>query len=76
MEYDGSLIKEGFCYFYVISYQFIPTFFFGFKVLFSTERIGIGMGKTRKDAQLQAAENALRNLESKKHFICFIISLI
>lgn len=43
---------------------------FSVEVLFSTERIGIGMGKTRKEAQLQAAENALRNLE--RNYISFI----
>ncbi|KAI0509772.1 hypothetical protein KFK09_010368 [Dendrobium nobile] len=37
---------------------------FTIEVLFSTEKIGIGMGRTRKEAQLQAAENALRNLAS------------
>ncbi|XP_020276215.1 RNA polymerase II C-terminal domain phosphatase-like 2 isoform X3 [Asparagus officinalis] len=44
---------------------------FSVEVLFSSERIGIGMGKTRKEAQLQAAENALRNLES--NYISFIL---
>lgn len=33
------------------------------------------MGRTRKEAQLQAAENALRNLESKNHVIYFITGL-
>ncbi|KAF3334126.1 RNA polymerase II C-terminal domain phosphatase-like 2 isoform X1 [Carex littledalei] len=37
---------------------------FSVEVLFSSEKIGIGMGKTREEAQLQAAENALRNLAS------------
>lgn len=37
---------------------------FTVEVLFSTEKIGIGMGRTRNEAQLQAAENALRNLAS------------
>ncbi|KAG0498721.1 hypothetical protein HPP92_003412 [Vanilla planifolia] len=37
---------------------------FTIEVLFSTEKVGIGMGRTRKEAQLQAAENALRNLAS------------
>ncbi|XP_020577669.1 RNA polymerase II C-terminal domain phosphatase-like 1 [Phalaenopsis equestris] len=37
---------------------------FTIEVLFSSEKIGIGMGRTRKEAQLQAAENALRNLAS------------
>ncbi|KAG6491590.1 hypothetical protein ZIOFF_046522 [Zingiber officinale] len=39
------------------------------EVLFSSERIGTGMGRTVKEAQSQAAENALRNLESKNHFL-------
>lgn len=29
------------------------------------EKIGVGMGKTRKDAQQQAAENALHSLAGK-----------
>lgn len=33
--------------------------------MFTGEKIGVGMGKTRKDAQQQAAENALRNLAGK-----------
>ncbi|XP_073114818.1 RNA polymerase II C-terminal domain phosphatase-like 2 isoform X5 [Elaeis guineensis] len=43
---------------------------FSVEVLFSTEKIGIGMGRTRKEAQLQAAENALRNLAS--NYVSFI----
>lgn len=43
---------------------------FSVEVLFSTEKIGIGMGKTRKEAQLQAAENALHNLAS--NYVSFI----
>ncbi|KAL0309960.1 UNVERIFIED_CONTAM: RNA polymerase II C-terminal domain phosphatase-like 2 [Sesamum radiatum] len=35
---------------------------FSVEVFFTGERIGVGMGKTRKDAQQQAAENALRSL--------------
>ncbi|EXC23668.1 hypothetical protein L484_015578 [Morus notabilis] len=35
---------------------------FSVEVLFTGEKIGVGMGKTRKDAQQQAAENALHNL--------------
>ncbi|KAL3617525.1 hypothetical protein CASFOL_037846 [Castilleja foliolosa] len=35
---------------------------FTVEVFFTGEKIGIGMGKTRKDAQQQAAENALRCL--------------
>lgn len=38
------------------------------QVLFGSEKIGIGMGRTMKEAQSQAAENALRNLASKSHF--------
>jgi len=33
--------------------------------LFTGEKIGVGMGTTRKDAQQQAAENALRSLAGK-----------
>ncbi|PIN25032.1 Phosphoprotein phosphatase [Handroanthus impetiginosus] len=35
---------------------------FSVEVLFTGEKIGVGMGKTRKDAQQQAAEVALRSL--------------
>ncbi|KAH7844554.1 hypothetical protein Vadar_029285 [Vaccinium darrowii] len=38
---------------------------FSFEVLFTGEKIGAGMGRTRKDAQQQAAENALRCLADK-----------
>lgn len=38
---------------------------FSVEVLFTGEKIGVGMGKTRKDAQQQAAENALRCLADK-----------
>ncbi|PON43526.1 Double-stranded RNA-binding domain containing protein [Parasponia andersonii] len=38
---------------------------FSIEVLFTGEKIGVGMGKTRKDAQQQAAENALHNLAEK-----------
>ncbi|XP_059667967.1 RNA polymerase II C-terminal domain phosphatase-like 2 isoform X2 [Cornus florida] len=38
---------------------------FSVEVLFTGEKIGVGMGKTRKDAQQQAAENALRSLADK-----------
>ncbi|ONM36329.1 RNA polymerase II C-terminal domain phosphatase-like 2 [Zea mays] len=34
------------------------------KVLFNNEKIGIGVGKTRDEAQVQAAEKALQNLEN------------
>ncbi|RCV28211.1 hypothetical protein SEVIR_5G392800v4 [Setaria viridis] len=37
---------------------------FSVEVLFSNEKIGIGTGKTRDEAQVQAAEKALQNLES------------
>uniref|UniRef100_A0A7N0T349 protein-serine/threonine phosphatase n=1 Tax=Kalanchoe fedtschenkoi TaxID=63787 RepID=A0A7N0T349_KALFE len=35
---------------------------FSVEVLFTGEKIGVGRGKTKKDAQQQAAENALRSL--------------
>ncbi|KAH8505991.1 hypothetical protein H0E87_012994 [Populus deltoides] len=35
---------------------------FSVEVLFTGEKIGVGMGTTRKDAQQQAAENALHSL--------------
>ncbi|KAL2337028.1 hypothetical protein Fmac_011474 [Flemingia macrophylla] len=38
---------------------------FSVEVLFTGEKIGVGMGRTRKDAQQQAAENALRSLADK-----------
>ncbi|XVE62030.1 hypothetical protein DITRI_Ditri06bG0086300 [Diplodiscus trichospermus] len=38
---------------------------FSFEVLFTGEKIGVGMGKTRWDAQQQAAEVALHNLAEK-----------
>lgn len=38
---------------------------FSVEVLFTGERIGFGMGKTRKDAQQHAAENALHSLADK-----------
>ncbi|KAI5561247.1 hypothetical protein BDE02_16G102300 [Populus trichocarpa] len=38
---------------------------FSVEVLFTGEKIGVGMGKTRKDAQQQAAENALCSLAEK-----------
>ncbi|WVZ68098.1 hypothetical protein U9M48_017086 [Paspalum notatum var. saurae] len=37
---------------------------FSVEVLFSNEKIGIGIGKTRDEAQVQAAEKALQTLES------------
>ncbi|CAL9177164.1 unnamed protein product [Musa hybrid cultivar] len=40
------------------------------EVLFSSEKIGIGMGRTMKEAQSQAAENALRNLA--RDYVSFI----
>ncbi|XP_055812609.1 RNA polymerase II C-terminal domain phosphatase-like 2 isoform X1 [Solanum dulcamara] len=45
---------------------------FSVEVFFTGERVGVGMGKTRKDAQQQAAENALRNLAGK--YISYITS--
>ncbi|XP_022966543.1 RNA polymerase II C-terminal domain phosphatase-like 2 isoform X2 [Cucurbita maxima] len=38
---------------------------FSVEVLFIGEKIGVGLGKTRKDARQQAAENALHNLADK-----------
>ncbi|XWS43835.1 hypothetical protein CRYUN_Cryun16bG0138500 [Craigia yunnanensis] len=38
---------------------------FSVEVLFAGEKIGVGMGKTRRDAQQQAAELALHNLAEK-----------
>ncbi|KAL5991485.1 hypothetical protein ACLOJK_012394 [Asimina triloba] len=35
---------------------------FSSEVLFTGEKIGVGMGRTRKEAQFQAAKNALQNL--------------
>ncbi|RWV96262.1 hypothetical protein GW17_00041033 [Ensete ventricosum] len=40
------------------------------QVLFSSEKIGIGMGRTMKEAQSQAAENALRTLA--RDYVSFI----
>ncbi|MBA0753785.1 hypothetical protein Gogos_021764 [Gossypium gossypioides] len=40
---------------------------FSVEVLFTGEKIGVGMGKTRRDAQQQAAELALHNLADWKH---------
>lgn len=45
------------------------------QVFFSGEKIGVGMGKTRRDAQQQAAENALHSLAGKiRHMLLFSIS--
>ncbi|CAI9758907.1 unnamed protein product [Fraxinus pennsylvanica] len=38
---------------------------FSVEVFFTGEKISVGMGRTRKDAQQQAAENALRGLADK-----------
>ncbi|GAB2273527.1 hypothetical protein Dimus_008318 [Dionaea muscipula] len=38
---------------------------FTVEVFFTGEKVGIGMGRTRKDAQQQAAENALHSLADK-----------
>ncbi|XP_039065631.1 RNA polymerase II C-terminal domain phosphatase-like 2 isoform X2 [Hibiscus syriacus] len=43
---------------------------FSVEVLFTGEKIGVGMGKTRRDAQQQAAELALHNLAEK--YVAFI----
>ncbi|GJX38965.1 RNA polymerase II C-terminal domain phosphatase-like protein 2 isoform X2 [Tanacetum coccineum] len=45
---------------------------FSYEVLFAGEKVATGMGKTRKDAQQQAAENALRSLADK--YVACIIS--
>ncbi|MFS8013916.1 putative protein-serine/threonine phosphatase [Helianthus anomalus] len=45
---------------------------FSYEVLFTGEKVGVGMGKTRKDAQQQAAENALRSLADK--YVAHVIS--
>ncbi|CAN4115926.1 unnamed protein product [Withania somnifera] len=45
---------------------------FSVEVFFTGERVGFGMGKTRKDAQQQAAENALRTLADK--YVSYITS--
>ncbi|KAK9069967.1 hypothetical protein SSX86_010365 [Deinandra increscens subsp. villosa] len=44
---------------------------FSYEVLFTGEKVGCGMGKTRRDAQQQAAENALRSL-ADKYLACII----
>ncbi|CAO2841687.1 unnamed protein product [Amaranthus hypochondriacus] len=43
---------------------------FSVEVLFTGEKIGVGMGKTRKDAQQQAAESALHFLAEKYLATC------
>ncbi|XP_057808114.1 RNA polymerase II C-terminal domain phosphatase-like 2 [Salvia miltiorrhiza] len=43
---------------------------FSVEVFFTGEKIGVGMGKTRKDAQQQAADNALRSLA--ENYISYI----
>ncbi|KAG6531628.1 hypothetical protein ZIOFF_005444 [Zingiber officinale] len=45
-------------------------------VLFSSERIGMGMGRTLKDAQSQAAENALRNLAILRHALMSMLATV
>ncbi|GKC53213.1 RNA polymerase II C-terminal domain phosphatase-like protein 2 isoform X2 [Tanacetum coccineum] len=42
------------------------------QVLFTSEKVATGMGKTRKDAQQQVAKNALRSLADK--YVACIIS--
>ncbi|XP_010543221.1 PREDICTED: RNA polymerase II C-terminal domain phosphatase-like 2 [Tarenaya hassleriana] len=46
---------------------------FSVEVLFAGEKIGIGMGKTKKDAHQQAAENALRSLAEK--YVAYVAPL-
>ncbi|XP_073289256.1 RNA polymerase II C-terminal domain phosphatase-like 2 [Primulina huaijiensis] len=43
---------------------------FSVEVFFTGEKIGVGMGRTRRDAQQQAAENALRSLAD--HYVAYI----
>ncbi|CAO2195313.1 unnamed protein product [Urochloa humidicola] len=43
---------------------------FSVEVLFSNEKIAIGIGKTRDEAQVQAAEKALQNLE--RSYLSFV----
>ncbi|PHT83398.1 hypothetical protein T459_11841 [Capsicum annuum] len=38
---------------------------FSVKVFFTGEKVGVRMGKNRKDAQQQEAENTLHNLDGK-----------
>lgn len=45
---------------------------FSYEVLLTGEKVGVGMGKTRKDAQQQAAENALRSLADK--YVAYLMS--
>ncbi|GLT92683.1 hypothetical protein SLE2022_105100 [Rubroshorea leprosula] len=45
---------------------------FSVEVFFTGEKIGVGMGKTRKDAQQQAAEHALHSLAEK--YVAYITS--
>lgn len=42
----------------------VRSMLFSVEVLFNNEKIGIGVGKTRDEAQVQAAEKALQNLEN------------
>ncbi|XP_047081587.1 RNA polymerase II C-terminal domain phosphatase-like 2 isoform X1 [Lolium rigidum] len=43
---------------------------FSVEVLFSNEKVGSGTGKTREEAQVQAAEKALQNLQS--NYLSFV----
>ncbi|KAL8224690.1 hypothetical protein R6Q57_017247 [Mikania cordata] len=45
---------------------------FSYEVLLTGEKVGFGMGKTRKDAQQKAAENAIRSLADK--YVSYLIS--
>lgn len=40
----------------------VPTLFYAFQVLIFGEKVGEGVGKTRKEAQCLAADTSLRNL--------------
>lgn len=46
------------------------------QVLFTGEKIGVGMGKTRKDAHQQAAENALHSLAGKTSLFLNMVPLM
>ena len=43
------------------------------QVLFAGEKIGEGFGRTRREAQSQAAEGSLRNLAGKVFYCCLYL---
>ncbi|KAI7735218.1 hypothetical protein M8C21_014680 [Ambrosia artemisiifolia] len=45
---------------------------FSYEVLLTGEKVGFGMGNTRKDAQQQAADNALRSLADQ--YVSYLVS--